>query len=170
MKKKRERLKPERLQAAMRDAGFGRDAHLAAKLDVAQDQIKRWRIGFSTPEGPTLQRLAEVLGTSTAYLFGRDEPDAADADVSAMLRKLAPDKLGEARGYIRRLLDEQEAMARHEGRPPVEGDPMTDPTVRRRMEASARKPRPQRAASEPSESAGQPRPAPAPDATPRRPR
>lgn len=172
MKRKRERLDPERLDTAMKAAGFQRDAHLAAALGVAQDQIKRWRTGQSSPEGATLQHLAETLRVTTTYLFGRDEREDPSADVAAMLRQLEPGRLGEARGYVRRLLDEQAAAASKTAAP-VEGDPTTDPAVRRRLEAAERKPRkPSTLAplSEAAETAALPVPAPSPGATPRRPR
>lgn len=67
----------ERLDAAMRAAGYERDRHLALRLGVKQSQIQNWRQHTTTPRAENLVELCLVLNVSPAYLFGIDREPAS---------------------------------------------------------------------------------------------
>lgn len=66
---------PERLKNLRKKAGLTQK-QIAEKLQVGQNSYSNWEIGKRTPIQPTIEKLAEILNTSTDYLLGKtDIPD-----------------------------------------------------------------------------------------------
>ena len=89
---------------------------LAVKLHVTPGAVSQWETGATRPAFETLDALAEVLGTSMAYLLGstddpaRATPDDMAADYEAELMReesiwtLAADRRSPDRVVIFRVL------------------------------------------------------------------
>lgn len=115
----------------MRRAGYKTDTALAKELHIWPSNIKRWRDGFSTPQGDHLTDLCRVLGVSAAYLFGREDPGLhravidevrrvfgrTEADVLDALRRLTPHHRAIIAGRIFGWVDALEEMERHGEKP-----------------------------------------------------
>ena len=67
--------------AAIRKAKGWTQAQLAEKMDVSIQAVSKWETGASWPDVTTLPRLAQVLGVSIDWLFGRDEKDPDPEEV-----------------------------------------------------------------------------------------
>ena len=66
---------PERLKSLRKKAGLTQK-QIAEKLQVGQNSYSNWEKGKRTPIQPTIEKLAEILNTSTNYLLGKtDIPD-----------------------------------------------------------------------------------------------
>ena len=66
---------PERLKSVRKKAGLTQK-QIAEKLQVGQNSYSNWEKGKRTPIQPTIEKLAEILNTSTDYLLGKtDIPD-----------------------------------------------------------------------------------------------
>lgn len=66
---------PERLKNLRKEAGLTQ-RQIAEKLQVGQNSYSNWEKGKRTPIQPTIEKLAEILNTSTDYLLGKtDIPD-----------------------------------------------------------------------------------------------
>ena len=66
---------PERLKSLRKKAGLTQK-QIAEKLQVGQNSYSNWEKGKRTPIQPTIEKLAEILNTSTDYLLGKtDIPD-----------------------------------------------------------------------------------------------
>ena len=66
---------PERLKNLRKKAGLTQK-QIAEKLQVGQNSYSNWEKGKRTPIQPTIEKLAEILNTSTDYLLGKtDIPD-----------------------------------------------------------------------------------------------
>ena len=66
---------PERLKYLRKKAGLTQK-QIAEKLQVGQNSYSNWEKGKRTPIQPTIEKLAEILNTSTDYLLGKtDIPD-----------------------------------------------------------------------------------------------
>ncbi|EIC74933.1 helix-turn-helix domain-containing protein [Streptococcus oralis] len=65
----------ERLKNLRKEAGLTQK-QIAEKLQVGQNSYSNWEKGKRTPIQPTIEKLAEILNTSTDYLLGKtDIPD-----------------------------------------------------------------------------------------------
>lgn len=66
---------PERLKNLRKEAGLTQ-RQIAEKLQVGQNSYSNWEKGKRTPIQPTIEKLSEILNTSTDYLLGKtDIPD-----------------------------------------------------------------------------------------------
>ncbi|WP_175064691.1 helix-turn-helix transcriptional regulator [Streptococcus salivarius] len=62
----------ENIKKARLDAGLTQ-LEVAEKLGVAQAQYARWENGGRNPKDETVEKLAEIFGTSFEFLKGRDD-------------------------------------------------------------------------------------------------
>ena len=62
----------EKYEKARLDAGLTQ-LEVAEKLGVAQAQYARWENGGRNPKDETVEKLAEIFGTSFEILKGRDD-------------------------------------------------------------------------------------------------
>ena len=62
----------EKYEKARLDAGLTQ-LEVAEKLGVAQAQYARWENGGRNPKDETVEKLAEIFGTSFEFLKGRDD-------------------------------------------------------------------------------------------------
>ena len=62
----------DNIKKARLDAGLTQ-LEVAEKLGVAQAQYARWENGGRNPKDETVEKLAEILGTSFEILIGRDD-------------------------------------------------------------------------------------------------
>ena len=62
----------DNLKKARLDAGLTQ-LEVAEKLGVAQAQYARWENGGRNPKDETVEKLAEIFGTSFEILKGRDD-------------------------------------------------------------------------------------------------
>ena len=62
----------DNLKKARLDAGLTQ-LEVAEKLGVAQAQYARWENGGRNPKDETVEKLAEIFGTSFVVLKGRDD-------------------------------------------------------------------------------------------------
>ena len=61
-----------RIKELRNKAGL-RQEDLAKKLNVAQNTLSYWESGKTEPSGEALIKLADILGTTTDNILGRDE-------------------------------------------------------------------------------------------------
>lgn len=62
----------DNIKKARLDAGLTQ-LEVAEKLGVAQAQYARWENGGRNPKDETVEKLAEIFGTSFEFLKGRDD-------------------------------------------------------------------------------------------------
>ena len=62
----------DNIKKARQDAGLTQ-LEVAEKLGVAQAQYARWENGGRNPKDETVEKLAEIFGTSFEILKGRDD-------------------------------------------------------------------------------------------------
>ena len=66
----------DRLEKELRETKEELQKQIAEKLQVGQNSYSNWEKGKRTPIQPTIEKLAEILNTSTDYLLGKtDIPD-----------------------------------------------------------------------------------------------
>jgi transcriptional regulator with XRE-family HTH domain len=61
-----------RIKELRNKAGL-RQEDLAKKLNIAQNTLSYWESGKTEPSGEALIKLADILGTTTDNILGRDE-------------------------------------------------------------------------------------------------
>lgn len=71
---------PERLKNLRKKAGLTQK-QIAEKLQVGQNSYSNWEKGKRTPIQPTIEKLAEILNTSTDYLLGKTDIPDRDLEV-----------------------------------------------------------------------------------------
>lgn len=71
---------PERLKNLRKKAGLTQK-QIAEKLQVGQNSYSNWEKGKRTPIQPTIEKLAEILNTSTDYLLGKTDIPDPDSDI-----------------------------------------------------------------------------------------
>ena len=71
---------PERLKNLRKKAGLTQK-QIAEKLQVGQNSYSNWEKGKRTPIQPTIEKLAEILNTSTEYLLGKTDIPDRDLEV-----------------------------------------------------------------------------------------
>ena len=71
---------PERLKNLRKEAGLTQ-RQIAEKLQVGQNSYSNWEKGKRTPIQPTIEKLAEILNTSTDYLLGKTDIPDRDLEV-----------------------------------------------------------------------------------------
>lgn len=79
----------ERLKKLRKEAGLTQK-EIAQQMQVAQNSYSNWEKGIRTPIRPTIDKLAEVLNTSTAYLLGETDiknPEDQLSNVELLFRK-----------------------------------------------------------------------------------
>jgi HTH-type transcriptional regulator xre len=79
---------PERLKKLRKKAGLTQK-QIAEKLQVGQNSYSNWEKGNRTPIQPTIEKLAEILNTSSEYLTGiTDDPTRlkiSEADIDTAI-------------------------------------------------------------------------------------
>ncbi|HEN6441229.1 TPA: helix-turn-helix transcriptional regulator [Streptococcus agalactiae] len=90
----------EKLKQARKNIGLTQK-EVAEKLGIAQQQYARWEQGQRKPKYETLEKLAEVFGTTTDALRGRDD---GLEDIVEVLRDNSPTDTDKA--IIRRTIEE----------------------------------------------------------------
>ena len=71
---------PERLKNLRKKAGLTQK-QIAENLQVGQNSYSNWEKGNRTPIQPTIEKLAEILNTSTDYLLGKTDIPDPDSDI-----------------------------------------------------------------------------------------
>ncbi|MBR1417493.1 MAG: helix-turn-helix transcriptional regulator [Synergistaceae bacterium] len=67
---------------------------LAAKINVSVMSIRRWEWGENCPRSDELQRLAEALGTTSAYLLGEvDTPQTGVGVPYSETKRIEPERV-----------------------------------------------------------------------------
>lgn len=101
----------ENLRVIREKRGFTQ-INLSIKLEVAQETISGYEVGKSNPSVENLEKLADILGTSTDYLLGRTDDDRPvkhysqdtlpDNELSLLIRYRALSEENKARleGYL----------------------------------------------------------------------
>ena len=87
----------DNLKKARLDAGLTQ-LEVAEKLGVAQAQYARWENGGRNPKDETVEKLADIFGTSFEILKGRD--DGLEDIVSLLKRYNLSDKQKEEIKYM----------------------------------------------------------------------
>ena len=87
----------DNLKKARLDAGLTQ-LEVAEKLGVAQAQYARWENGGRNPKDETVEKLADIFGTSFEILKGRD--DGLEDIVSLLKRYNLSDKQKEEIKYL----------------------------------------------------------------------
>ena len=87
----------DNIKKARLDAGLTQ-LEVAEKLGVAQAQYARWENGGRNPKDETVEKLAEIFGTSFEILKGRD--DGLEEIVSLLKRYNLSDKQKEEIKYL----------------------------------------------------------------------
>lgn len=72
---------PERLKSLRKKAGLTQK-QIAEKLQVGQNSYSNWEKGKRTPIQPTIEKLAEILNTSTDYLLGKTDIPDRDLEIN----------------------------------------------------------------------------------------
>ena len=79
----------KRLKKLRKEAGLTQK-EIAQQMQVAQNSYSNWEKGIRKPIRPTIDKLAEVLNTSTAYLLGETDiknPEDQLSNVELLFRK-----------------------------------------------------------------------------------
>ena len=79
----------ERLKKLRKEAGLTQK-EIAQQMQVGQNSYSNWEKGIRTPIRPTIDKLAEILNTSTAYLLGETDiknPENQLSNVEILFRK-----------------------------------------------------------------------------------
>lgn len=79
----------ERLKKLRKEAGLTQK-EIAQQMQVGQNSYSNWEKGIRTPIRPTIEKLAEVLNTSAAYLLGETDiknPEDKLSNVEILFRK-----------------------------------------------------------------------------------
>lgn len=87
----------DNIKKARLDAGLTQ-LEVAEKLGVAQAQYARWENGGRNPKDETVEKLADIFGTSFEILKGRD--DGLEDIVSLLKRYNLSDKQKEEIKYL----------------------------------------------------------------------
>ena len=87
----------DNLKKARLDAGLTQ-LEVAERLGVAQAQYARWENGGRNPKDETIEKLADIFGTSFEILKGRD--DGLEDIVSLLKRYNLSDKQKEEIKYL----------------------------------------------------------------------
>ena len=87
----------DNIKKALLDAGLTQ-LEVAEKLGVAQAQYARWENGGRNPKDETVEKLADIFGTSFEILKGRD--DGLEDIVSLLKRYNLSDKQKEEIKYL----------------------------------------------------------------------
>ena len=109
----------DKLKAARINAGFTQE-QLARQIGVAKSTLTGYEKGNREPDVPKLKALSAALGVTGDYLLGTEDflknkkspeisPKGKYGDIIEMLNELKPDQIGEVRGYIKRILQENAA-------------------------------------------------------------
>ena len=106
-------MKVDRLKQKRKEKGWNQ-GDLAREMMVSRSTVAMWETGANEPPTPTLERLAELLETSPAYLLGwTDDPTDYEnddlADVSPEIIRMANGDAKEAR-RIQKAVDESSAV------------------------------------------------------------
>lgn len=75
---------PERLKALRKEAGLTQK-NIAQQMQIGQNSYSNWEKGIRTPIRPTIEKLAEVLNTSTSYLLGETNIKHPEKELPNML-------------------------------------------------------------------------------------
>ncbi len=67
-----DRILESALKHHRRTKRYGMQKVIADDADLGTAAVSKWAKGLSTPEGPTLRRLADLYGVSAAWLGGDD--------------------------------------------------------------------------------------------------
>lgn len=62
----------EKLKQARRNASLTQK-EVAERMEISQQQYARWEQGLRNPKHETLEKLAEIFGTTSDALKGRDD-------------------------------------------------------------------------------------------------
>lgn len=95
----------ERLRRTREERRLLQD-ELAAKAGITQAALSNLEAGKRRPSMAMLDKLAEVLGVSVAYLLAEDDEPLADPEIHVMVRdllELPPELRGVVKDTIRRL-------------------------------------------------------------------
>lgn len=82
---------------------------LAEKLGVTKSGVAMWETKGVVPRKETLEKICDVLGTTTDYLLGIGEADVTNAKISSIQRglsKLNEKDLERAEGILRLAFSE----------------------------------------------------------------
>lgn len=92
---------------------------IAEKLGVSKSSITNWVKGKNSPDVEVLADLCDLLGVSISAMYDCNiaetkkapeiSPEGKFDDIIEMLGKLCPEQVGEVRGYIKRMVHENEA-------------------------------------------------------------
>lgn len=93
------------------DAGM-KPLQVVKQIGISHGSITKWKQG-ATPNGTSLQKLADFFNVSVDYLLGKEKSPAepvtehAEDTLWSKLCRLSPENRNKVDGYVTALLDEQ---------------------------------------------------------------
>ena len=96
----------ERLKSLRKEAGLTQK-EIAQQMKIGQNSYSNWEKGIRTPIRPTIEKLAEVLNTSAAYLLGESDtkhPVDELSNVEILFRKTSKNMTPEQKEVFQREL------------------------------------------------------------------
>ena len=102
------------IKEAREKAGYSQK-ELAKIIGVAPNTFHGYESGKHNPKSVLLIEIAKTCNVSVDFLLGLsdkpnlnlDPPAAQYSDFTELLDKLTPEQVGEAKGYIKRMLEEE---------------------------------------------------------------